>query len=99
MRLRLWFDEEIAPPDVVWQWIRNKDMLDSVLGLNFNDEDIDITISLGDCDDSISVAREMSFLARFKAVIVPITLEQHAESEEVARLIKSAYESWGIINA
>jgi hypothetical protein len=38
----------------------------------------------------------MSFLAYFKAVVVPIMLEQHTESEEVAKYIRSAYESWGI---
>jgi len=95
MQLRLWFDKEIAPPEGGdWQWIRHKDMLDSILGLNFNS--IEIVISLGDCADSVAVAREMSFLAYFKAVVVPIMLEQHTESEEVAKYIRSAYESWGI---
>ena len=95
MAFKLWFDKEIAPPEGEdWQWIRRKDMLYSILELNFNS--IEIVISLGDCADSVAVAVEMSSLAHFKAVVVPITLEQHVESEEVARRIKSAYESWGI---
>lgn len=95
MQLKLWFDKEIAPPEGEgWQWIRHKDMLDSILGLNFNS--IEIAISLGDCADSIAAAREMSFLAYFKAVIVPIVLEQHAENAEVSKYIKAARESWGI---
>ena len=97
MLLKLWFDPDVAPPeDGEWYWAKTQPEAEDVIGLNINNAEADLLLSVGGDGSSLSLVDQVETYAKFGAIQKPIWLEQHVEDETIAALIKKTNEHWGL---
>ena len=97
MQLKLWFDPDAAPPeDGEWYWAKTQPEAEDVIGLNMNNAEIDLLLSVGNSGESLCLVDQVETYAKFGAIQKPIWLEQHVEDETIAALIVKTNKHWGL---